>query len=174
MFREAALKTAPGADGPLLDLLAAGDAERHRRLPRRHRSAGGERPAGRAAGAVSPSFKDTPASREYLASLLRAFHDYPVAVELRHKSWSDALGDTLSLLNGFGAAFTQIDEPKFRLSIRQNYLPNVTSFYYMRLHGRNAAQWWAHDKTRGPLQLPVFRRRAARVRGRRGRGARRW
>ena len=70
-----------------------------------------------------------------------------MAVELRHKSWSDALGDTLSLLNGFGAAFTQIDEPKFRLSIRQNYLPNVTGFYYMRLHGRNAAQWWAHDKS---------------------------
>jgi len=94
-----------------------------------------------------PSFKDTPPSRDYLAQLLRAFHDYPVAVELRHKSWSDALGDTLSLLDSFGAAFTQIDEPKFRLSIRQNYLPNVTSFYYMRLHGRNAAQWWKHDKS---------------------------
>jgi len=41
----------------------------------------------------------------------------------------------------------QIDEPKFRFSIRQNYLPNVTSFYYMRLHGKNAAQWWKHDKS---------------------------
>src|SRR5204862_5159988 len=40
-----------------------------------------------------------------------------------------------------------IDEPKFRFSIRQNYLPNVTTFYYMRLHGRNAAQWWRHDKS---------------------------
>ena len=50
-------------------------------------------------------------------------------------------------LNAFGAAWTQIDEPKFRFSIRQNWLPNVTSFYYMRLHGRNAAQWWTHGKT---------------------------
>ena len=75
------------------------------------------------------------------------FPDYPVAVELRHKSWSDAIGETLSLLNAFGAAWVQIDEPKFRFSIRQNYLPNVTSFYYMRLHGRNAAQWWRHDKS---------------------------
>ena len=49
--------------------------------------------------------------------------------------------------NGFGAAWVQIDEPKFRFSIRQNYLPNVTSFYYMRLHGRNAAQWWRHEKS---------------------------
>jgi uncharacterized protein YecE (DUF72 family) len=91
------------------------------------------------------SFKDDPSARDYLAHLLRAFSDYPVAVELRHRSWSDAIGDTLALLNGFGAAWVQIDEPKFRFSIRQNYLPNVTSFYYMRLHGRNAAQWWHHE-----------------------------
>jgi uncharacterized protein YecE (DUF72 family) len=65
-------------------------------------------------------------------------------VELRHKTWSDQPGDTLSLLNAHNAAFVQIDEPKFRLSIEQNYLPNVTSFYYMRLHGRNTANWWRH------------------------------
>jgi len=92
-----------------------------------------------------PSFKDDPASRDYLAQLLRALADYPVAVELRHKSWSDRIGDTLTLLNHFKAAWVQIDEPKFRFSIRQNYLPNVTGFYYMRLHGRNAAKWWRHD-----------------------------
>ena len=94
-----------------------------------------------------PSFKDDPRSRDYLADLLRAFAGYPVAVELRHRSWSDAFGDTLALLNGFEAAWTQIDEPKFSFSIRQNFLPNVRGFYYMRLHGRNAAQWWRHAKT---------------------------
>jgi uncharacterized protein YecE (DUF72 family) len=51
------------------------------------------------------------------------------------------------MLNAFSAAWVQIDEPKFRFSIRQNYLPNITSFYYMRLHGRNAAQWWHHEKS---------------------------
>src|SRR4029077_11014029 len=93
------------------------------------------------------SFKDTSASREYLATLLATFRDYPVAVELRHRTWSDQFGETLGLLNTFGAAWVQIDEPKFRFSIRQNYLPNVTGFYYMRLHGRNAGQWWKHDKS---------------------------
>src|SRR2546428_7493622 len=93
------------------------------------------------------SLKDTPASRESLAELLRAFRDYPVAVELRHKSWSDQIGETLTLLNGFAAAWVQIDEPKFRFSIRQNYLPNVEGFYYMRLHGRNVKNWWKHDKS---------------------------
>jgi len=92
-----------------------------------------------------PSFKDDEPSRVRLERLLRAFRDYPVAVELRHKSWSDRLGDTLGLLNAFGAAWVQIDEPKFKFSIRQNYLPNVQGFYYMRLHGRNVQQWWRHD-----------------------------
>jgi len=94
-----------------------------------------------------PSFKSDGPSRDYLAWLLRAFADYSVAVELRHATWSDSLGDTLALLDASGAAFVQIDEPKFRLSIRQNQLPNIQGFYYMRLHGRNAAQWWKHDKT---------------------------
>jgi uncharacterized protein YecE (DUF72 family) len=93
------------------------------------------------------SFKDVEASRDYLAALLRSFAGYPVAVELRHKSWSDAIGDTLELLNTFGAAWVQIDEPKFRFSIRQNYLPNVKGFYYMRLHGRNTDKWWRHEKS---------------------------
>jgi uncharacterized protein YecE (DUF72 family) len=94
-----------------------------------------------------PSFKQTPEAQAYLDSLLGRFRDYPVAVELRHRSWSDGFGSTLALLNSHNAALTQIDEPKFRLSIRQNQLPNITGFYYMRLHGRNAAQWWKHDKS---------------------------
>ena len=94
-----------------------------------------------------PSFKNGDAERTYLTSLLRAFSGYPVAVELRHKTWSDAFGATLDLLNEFQTAWVQIDEPKFRLSIRQNYLPNVRGFYYMRLHGRNVASWWKHDKS---------------------------
>ena len=94
-----------------------------------------------------PSFKNEPASRDYLDWLLSRFQEYPVAVELRHRSWSDSPVDTLRLLAAYGAAWTQIDEPKFRLSIRQNLLPNVRTFYYLRLHGRNAAQWWKHDKS---------------------------
>ena len=147
MFREATLKTAPGSEGPLLDLLAEvtqSDIDDYR---------AGIEPIARAGklGALlaqfPPSFKSTPATRDYLAQLLRLFTDYPVAVELRHRSWSDDFGGTLQLLNTFQAAWTQIDEPKFRFSIQQNALPNVTGFYYMRLHGRNAAQWWRHDKS---------------------------
>ena len=91
------------------------------------------------------SFHDTAANRNYLTWMLGTFRDYPVAVELRHKTWSDRIAETLELLNAFSAAWVQIDEPKFQFSIRQNYLPNVKGFAYMRLHGRNVAQWWKHD-----------------------------
>jgi uncharacterized protein YecE (DUF72 family) len=93
------------------------------------------------------SFKNEPDSSAYLAWLLEQFHDYPVALELRHRSWSDQPAETLQLLAAFGAAWAQIDEPKFRFSIRQDLLPNVRTFYYLRLHGRNAAQWWSPDKS---------------------------
>ncbi len=157
MFKEAALKTvsarldvekhASDSTDALLDLLAQvtqGDFDDFRTGIEPLASAG---KLGALLAQFPPSFKDSPASRDYLANLLRGFGDYPLAVELRHRSWSDAIADTLSMLNAFGAAWVQIDEPKFRFSIRQNYLPNVTSFYYMRLHGRNAAQWWRHDKS---------------------------
>ena len=94
-----------------------------------------------------PSFKQSPESQGYLDALLQRFRDYPIAVELRHRSWSDDFSSTMSLLNSHQAALTQIDEPKFKVSIRQNQLPNIPGFYYMRLHGRNAAQWWKHDKS---------------------------
>jgi uncharacterized protein YecE (DUF72 family) len=147
MFRQAALKAAPGSEGAFLDLLAQvtqSDVDDFRAGVEPLASAG---KLGAVLAQFPPSFKDTPHARDYLAQLLRVFAEYPMAVELRHRSWSDAVGETISLLNGFGAAWVQIDEPKFRFSIRQNYLPNLTSFYYMRLHGRNAAQWWKHDKS---------------------------
>lgn len=146
MFREAALKSAPGSENTLLDLLAQvtqSDIDDFR---------SGIEPIARAGklGALlaqfPASFKASDASHDYLAQLLRLLSDYRLAVELRHRSWSDAFADTMQLLNAFQAAWVQIDEPKFRFSIRQNALPNITGFYYMRLHGRNAAQWWRHDK----------------------------
>jgi uncharacterized protein YecE (DUF72 family) len=93
------------------------------------------------------SFKNDANARGYLEWLLEQFREYPVAVELRHRSWSDQAAGTMKLLAEFGAAWAQIDEPKFRYSVRQDLLPNVKSFYYLRLHGRNAAQWWKHEKS---------------------------
>ena len=67
-----------------------------------------------------PSFKTHTESREYLEWLVPRLSDCPVAVELRHRNWSDDIGSTLTLLNGLWAACVQIDEPKFSFSIEQN------------------------------------------------------
>jgi uncharacterized protein YecE (DUF72 family) len=91
------------------------------------------------------SFKRDDMSVDYLTWLLETFVDYRLAVELRHRSWSDDFAPTLKLLNEHDAAFVQIDEPKFKTSIRQNQLPNITSFYYLRAHGRNWKKWWHHE-----------------------------
>jgi uncharacterized protein YecE (DUF72 family) len=92
-----------------------------------------------------PSFKAGDDTREYLSWLLQAFSGYQLAVELRHRSWSDHADPVLAILGEHGAAWVQIDEPKFHFSIRQTYAPNLRSLYYMRLHGRNAEKWWTHD-----------------------------
>jgi uncharacterized protein YecE (DUF72 family) len=92
-----------------------------------------------------PAFHASDVTRDYVAWLLRAFSEYTMAVELRHRSWSDAREATTALLGEHGAAWVQIDEPKFRLSIQQDLRPNVPGAYYLRLHGRNAAAWWRHD-----------------------------
>jgi uncharacterized protein YecE (DUF72 family) len=92
-----------------------------------------------------PAFHHDRDSLAYLTGLLETFRDYPVAVELRHRSWSDARAATAEVLDRFQAAWVRIDEPKFRLSIRQDLEREVGPFSYTRLHGRNAAQWWSPD-----------------------------
>ncbi|HQZ40298.1 MAG TPA: DUF72 domain-containing protein [Vicinamibacterales bacterium] len=88
-------------------------------------------------------FHAAPESRGYLDWLLRTFAAYPLAVELRHRSWSDDAGVTAALLASHEAAWVQIDEPKFPSSVRQDLSPNSSRLMYVRLHGRNAAGWWA-------------------------------
>lgn len=92
-----------------------------------------------------PSFKNTPESRDHLAWLLEVFDGVPVAVELRHATWSEDAAATRAQLAAHGAAWVQIDEPKFRSSIHQDFRPDPPTFFYARLHGRNAAQWWEHE-----------------------------
>ena len=105
-----------------------------------------------AAGKLGPilaqfpsSFHRSPEAAAYLDWLLRTFSGYTLAVELRHVSWSDAAEDTRALLTAANATWVQIDEPKFASSIRQEFSAEGTALY-LRLHGRNAAQWWDHDQ----------------------------
>jgi uncharacterized protein YecE (DUF72 family) len=93
------------------------------------------------------SFKAEPNTREYLAWLLSKLDDYPVAVELRHRSWSDATAETRAVLDVTSACWALIDEPKFESSVRQSLDAALATepFIYLRFHGRNSANWWEHD-----------------------------
>jgi uncharacterized protein YecE (DUF72 family) len=92
-----------------------------------------------------PRFHFTAENGERLSWLLRAFEDYPKAIELRHRSWSDRSKETKVLLDQAGAVWTVIDEPKFDSSVKQEYEP-LGEIFYLRLHGRNREKWWRHQE----------------------------
>jgi uncharacterized protein YecE (DUF72 family) len=77
---------------------------------------------------------------------LRRFYDYPKAVELRHKSWTENGPGLRALLEGNRASVVLIDEPKFATSIRQEFAP-IGEIFYFRAHGRNAKKWWSHKES---------------------------
>jgi uncharacterized protein YecE (DUF72 family) len=90
-----------------------------------------------------PSFKNDDHSRQILGAISNAFEEYPLAVELRHRSWSDD-ESTPVLLQERNIAWVQIDEPKFKTSVAAE-IPVTASMAYFRFHGRNAKEWWTSD-----------------------------
>lgn len=90
-----------------------------------------------------PSFRNDSAGRQILSAVGKTFGQYRLAVELRHKSWSDD-PDIALWLKEHGIAWVQIDEPKFRFSIARE-LPVTSAMAYFRFHGRNAEAWWKGD-----------------------------
>jgi uncharacterized protein YecE (DUF72 family) len=85
------------------------------------------------------SFHDEPATRDYLAWLLAGLSDYPLAVELRHRTWRDS-PDTSGLLASHHASFAVVDEPTHQFAAPAAGSAPV----YIRLHGRNTDAWWDH------------------------------
>jgi len=90
-----------------------------------------------------PSFKNDGPSQQILNAVIKTFGQYRLAVELRHRSWSDD-ERTAPWLRKNNVAWVQIDEPKFRSSIAGE-LPVTADMAYFRFHGRNAEMWWQGD-----------------------------
>jgi uncharacterized protein YecE (DUF72 family) len=90
-----------------------------------------------------PSFKNDDYDQQILNAVIRTFGSYPLAVELRHRSWSDDK-NTAVLLKENNVAWVQIDEPKFSSSIAAE-VPVTSEMAYLRFHGRNAENWWQGD-----------------------------
>jgi uncharacterized protein YecE (DUF72 family) len=90
-----------------------------------------------------PSFRNDAYGRQILTAVMRSFGQYRLAVELRHRSWSDD-EDTARLLGAGHTAWVRIDEPKFQTSIAGD-TPITSDSAYFRFHGRNKEMWWKGD-----------------------------
>ena len=90
-----------------------------------------------------PSFKNDRYGQQILSAVIRTFGQYRLAVELRHRSWSDDR-HTADLLREHNVAWVQIDEPKFPSSIAAD-IPLTADMAYFRFHGRNKENWWTGD-----------------------------
>ena len=112
-----------------------------------------------------PSFKNDSFGRQILQAVIKSFSNYRLAIELRHRSWSDD-PNTARQLAESNTAWVQIDEPKFESSIAQQ-LPITSDMAYFRFHGRNAENWWQGDsETRyrylySPEEIQELARRVA-------------
>jgi len=90
-----------------------------------------------------PSFKNDGFGQQILGAVIKTFNEYRLAVELRHRSWSDD-ENTARFLRENNVTWVQIDEPKFQSSIAGE-VPITADVAYFRFHGRNAEMWWKGD-----------------------------
>lgn len=89
------------------------------------------------------SFKWTRESREYLGGVVMQFVEYPLVLEVRHSSWNCL--EAFELLGELGVGFCNIDQPIIGRSIGPT-ARSTAAVGYVRLHGRNYNQWFAHSK----------------------------
>jgi uncharacterized protein YecE (DUF72 family) len=98
--------------------------------------------AGKFDGALAQfpfAFRDRPENREYLRYLRQAYGPRPLFVEFRHDSW--ARDESLDLLRELEAGFCVVDEPDLP-GLFPPLVAATGEVGYVRLHGRNAREWW--------------------------------
>lgn len=101
--------------------------------------------AGRFRGTLAQfpwSFRDSAENREYIRAVREAHGDRPLFFEFRHDSW--ARRGTFELLDGMGAGFCAVDEPRLSGLFPPLVRPTGPTGY-VRFHGRNAGNWWEGD-----------------------------
>ncbi len=89
-----------------------------------------------------PWFRKSEANERRVALCRELMPDYRIAVEFRHRSWTDdrELGSTLELLERCGMSYVSVDEPQTGSSVPP--IAEATSdMAYVRFHGRNRESW---------------------------------
>lgn len=93
------------------------------------------------------SFHRNRQNLNYLKKLLARFHDYPLAVEVRHSSWNDPR--FFGMLADRGVGFCNIDQPLVGRSIGPSQR-STGGVGYVRLHGRRYDTWFSDDPESPP------------------------
>lgn len=93
------------------------------------------------------SFHHTPENLARLKQILNSFREYPLAVEVRHSSWSHK--DFYEFLHQRSVGFCNIDQPVIGRSVVPSDLA-TSPVGYIRLHGRRYDTWFSDDPTTPP------------------------
>jgi len=91
-------------------------------------------------------FHDTAENRKYLCAVLDVFQEYPLVVEVRHRSFAQP--SFYQLLRERQIAFANIDQPDVSANLKSAEVFTSSHLSYLRFHGRNAANWFASEAGR--------------------------
>lgn len=86
------------------------------------------------------SFKNNDANRAWLLKLFETFSEYPLALEIRHKSWDQP--SILKFLTDNKVCFVNIDQPIIGSAALGFTQYANTELVYVRFHGRNYDNWF--------------------------------
>jgi uncharacterized protein YecE (DUF72 family) len=91
-------------------------------------------------------FHDEPGNRAYLRELFGVFREFPLALEVRHRSFN--VEDFYAFLAKEEVAFANIDQPTVSSSMPPTQVVTLPQLAYLRFHGRNATAWFAAEAGR--------------------------
>lgn len=84
------------------------------------------------------SFRFNSENREFFIRLRRAFHEFPLAAEMRHSSW--LLEEAVGAFIDYRVGFCNIDQPEHLRATPPTAILTAPVAYF-RLHGRAGAGW---------------------------------
>ncbi|MEW6388786.1 MAG: DUF72 domain-containing protein [Thermodesulfobacteriota bacterium] len=91
------------------------------------------------------SFHNTQENRHYLTEIKAALPEFPLAVEVRHRSWQRR--EVREFLQDAGLDFCNVDQPQVSYSL--GHTAWVTGPRgYLRCHGRNRESWFEFGEER--------------------------
>ena len=91
------------------------------------------------------AFKNSPSNIEYILNGKDYFPGIPLFVEFRHVSWHKP--EVYQALRENGIGFCCVDSPSLS-GLFPRVVEATTRTGYVRLHGRNAANWWGSEGDR--------------------------